>query len=218
MLIQNKLSIFIAAVLFASTVNGTIITAIEDATNSGGFFAEVTFTNYGANTVRVTADISDPINLGLSKGDILGLWFDLSDFSLLSGSLGFGGATTVLDSEYGENSVGSSLGGNVNMNGSGAINWDLAVNVGTNGSQGGFIQTLSFDITALGLDETIFAGQRVGMRVQSIEGSNFSAGSSKLLGTTVIEVPEPTTLLLYVMALLGIALRASKCLVDKNSI
>jgi hypothetical protein len=118
---------------------------------------------------------SDPINLGLSKSDILGIWFDLSDFSLLSDRLSFGGVTTVLDFEYTENSVGSSLGRNVNINGSGATDWDLAVNVGTNGARGGFVHPLSFDITLPDLDEILFAGER--MRVQSIAGSTLVLGS-----------------------------------------
>jgi hypothetical protein len=39
----------------------------------------------GTNTVTVTADISNPINAEITKGDILVLWFYLGDFSSLSG-------------------------------------------------------------------------------------------------------------------------------------
>ena len=190
----KKLALVIALFTFASVANSTIITSIEDATNGGGFFAEVTFANNGADTVRVTADISDPINLGISKGDILGLWFDLGAFNSLSGAPTFGGSTEVLEFEYAEDSVGSSLGKNININGSSAKDWDLAVNVGKNGAKDGFNQTLSFDITIAGLDESLFFGSRVGMRVQSIKGSSFRSDSSKLVGSTPSVVPTASLL------------------------
>jgi hypothetical protein len=190
----KKLAVVIAFFTFASVANGTIITSIEDATNGGGFFAEVTYENNGANTVRVTADISDRINLGISKGDILGMWFDLGNFNTLSGVPNFGGPTEVLDFDYAENSVGSSLSKNVNINGSSATDWDLAVNVGKNGSRGGFNQTLSFDITIAGLNESLFYGTRVGMRVQSIKGSSFKSGSSKLVGVSPSALPSTSSL------------------------
>lgn len=162
-----------------------IITQLQDATNGGGFYAQVTFENaVAANTVSITADIADPINSGLTKGDILALWFDFKDFGLLSGTASFTNGLVGPTLLFAENSVSSSLGGNVNLNGSGESDWDLGIGIGTNGGAEGFIQTISFDLTIAGLDEMQFEGQRVGMRVQSIEGNNgfgFSAGSSKLL-------------------------------------
>jgi hypothetical protein len=213
MITLNKLTLGLAFITLTSFANGTVITSLEDATNGGGFFGEVTFTNNGTNTVTVTADISSSINAGITQGDILGLWFDLGDFSSLSGIPTFGGATNVLNDNFGENSVGSSLGGPIKLNGTGATDWDLAVAVGVNGSSGGFVQTLSFDLIINGIDETQFTAQRVGMRVQSIEGTtNFSSGSSKLLGTNTTQVSEPGSLLLCGMALLGLGLTRNKYL------
>ena len=195
-----------------SVTQAVTINNLEDVTNGGGFFADMTFTNNGADTVTITADIGSPINAGLTKGDILGLWFDFADFSALSGAATFGGSTTVIKSIFSENLVESSkstsLGGNVNINGSGESNWDLGVIVGKNGSSGGFNQFISFDLTIAGLLESQFQDQRVGMRVQSIEGTtNFSSGSSKLIGTGgAVIVPEPALIAIFGLGLFGLAL------------
>jgi len=197
---------------FTSIAHGILITNLEDNTNGGGFFGAVSFENNGTNTVTVTADISDPINPGLTKGDILGLWFNFASFPALSGQPTFSGSTPILDYYFSENAVGSSLGGNINLNGAAASYWDLAVSVGKNGKPGGFVQTLSFNIILAGLDESQFGNQQVGMRVQSIAGlTNFNSGSSKLLGTNIplsantVSVSEPGSLSLCALSLIALA-------------
>lgn len=69
----------------AGIANAAVIAELEDVTNDGGFFAEVRFEDTATGVVRVTADIAPPINVGLTQGDILGLWLDISDESVLSG-------------------------------------------------------------------------------------------------------------------------------------
>lgn len=189
-----------AILVISSFAHGAIITTnLEDATNGGGFFGEVIFEDIAINQVRVTADISDPINSGLTKGDILGLWFDLANFGALSGPVSLSG--DVLGSEVGENAVSNTLGGPVNINGSGAAGWDLGLVVGQNGGAGGFNQTVSLVISWMGLDALQFDGQRAGMRVQSIAGGSFAGGSSKLRN-----VPEPSILALFGFGLLGLGI------------
>ncbi|KPP99228.1 PEP-CTERM sorting domain-containing protein [Marinobacter sp. HL-58] len=191
-----------------SVANSAVITTqLEDVTNGGGFFGEVTFSDSGTDTVNISADISDPINADLTQGDILAIWFDFADFSALSGSptiTNENPSGIVVDSFFGEDSVSSSLGGNLNLEGTGETNWDFAVITGSAGPD--FYQTLSFDLTIDGLDANQFSNQRVGMRVQSIPENYFEEGSSKLIGIgrPPVEVPEPGTLGLLGLGIIGL--------------
>ena len=220
--IFRKLAAFVAISALSTVAMGAPIVAdLEDQTNGGGFFATVTIADNGSNTVKITADIAAPINAGLTKGDILALWFDFANFGALSGTAAVTNpSTTILGTiAFGNNAVGASpagFGANANLNGVGGSNWDFAVELGDNGNSLGFIQTVSFDLTITGLDQSQFLNQRVGMRVQSIEGDDdftYAEGSSKLTGTGTGDddpdpdpnpVPVPGTVLLLGLGLLGL--------------
>jgi hypothetical protein len=201
-----------------SVAHGAAITTqLEDFTNGGGFFGEVTFEDDGPNTVTISANIADPVNAGLTQGDILSLWFDFANFSALGSTATLGNESLsglISGHSFGENSVLSNYGtGNTNLNGGspGQTNWDFAVLTGANGNSQGFIQTLSFNLTITGLDQSQFLNQRVGMRVQSIVGGDFSEDSSKLIGTgTSVTVPEPGTIALLGLGLLGLGAKRRK--------
>ncbi|EAZ99089.1 hypothetical protein [Marinobacter sp. ELB17] len=127
-----KRIISIASIFAITSVahGAAITTQLEDYTNGGGFFGEVTFEDNGTNTVTISANIADPINVGLTKGDVLALWFDFANIGALTGS------TATFSNEnptgivngysFSENAV-NSLGGGLNLNGSGESNWDFAV-------------------------------------------------------------------------------------------
>jgi hypothetical protein len=211
-----------AGLLLAATTTGAnaaLITAnLEDETNGGGFFSIVTLEDIGVDTVRVTLDISDPINAGLTQGDILGVWFDVNDESVLPGlqtafdadpTTVFGNISpvgTIQTAEFDANSV-QDFGGppSVIINPLGPF--DIGIQVGTQGGGGGFNQLVSFDF--IGVTTALFADQHVGLRVQSIDSPNYNFGSSKLLGTTgtpPVDVPEPGMLAMLGTGLLGSAL------------
>ena len=198
-----------ALLVAASSGNALVVAELTDATNSPNFFGRVTFTDLAPNQVQITADISSPINSTITRGDILGLWFDFANpvgSSLAVAPAVFGGA-------YLPDGVSNSLGGNVNINGSGPAGWDLGLIVGQNGAAGGFNQTVTLSLTATGLSASTFLGQRIGMRVQSILGvPGFNFDSSKLLGRgapppppppQTVPEPGPLGLMLLSLGLLG---------------
>lgn len=203
----------VAATLIASASlahSAQITVDLEDLTNGGGFFGQVIFEDVGTDTVRVTADIADPINIGLSQGDILGLWTDVSDESILSEVFSFlnqdplgivTGSCFAVDGCDGPSGSGGAFDG-----------FDIGVELGTQGAADGFIQTLGFDLMATGLSSALFDGQRVGLRVQSIEGDNsfgFNEGSSKLINDDPgpdVTLSEPGIIAMFLMALGGLGL------------
>ena len=219
-----KSSIGVGLAIAASTVfmvgaanANPIVAKLEDQTNGGGFFAEVTLANAGTNTVKVTADISPPINVGLTEGDILGLWLDIADANFLTGLM-FGNEmpTNIISASIVDENNVNAVGTSNNDIGPAGTNYDIGLAFSAQGCGDGCFQTIMFDMTSTGLTSAAFAEQRVGMRVQSIDGEDpftYMAGSAKLTGLGdgggggQQQVPEPGTLLLFALGLVGLGFR-----------
>ena len=194
---------------------GALINVIlEDATNGGNFFADLTLEDTNTNTVKVSIDIADPVNSNLQQGDILALFFDIDDPSFSATTLTAAnfdpsviiGGVTVFGA-----SGGTTLGGNANVNGTG-LRFDVGIETGQNGRNQGFNQLVMFDLMGTGLSTSTF-GQDFGLRVQSIDGtSNFTSGSSMLTGNPSdpitpppTPIPSPGTLALLGAGLIGVS-------------
>lgn len=209
-----KLSRFFVASLLligTTTAQSSVIFDLEDATNGGGFFGKITISNI-VGGVNVIADVSDPINANLTQGDILELGFDLSLDSVLSGmsaaNFGATGGTETggnnksLDDAYLSSSCFIANDCDV-FNGGGGIgkNLDIGLQFWRGGARGGFIETLTIDLLGAGLNEALF-GELAVMRVQSIDGTDYQYGSSKLAGS--VSVPEPSILALFGAGIIGL--------------
>ncbi|MBB1125318.1 PEP-CTERM sorting domain-containing protein [Thiospirillum jenense] len=206
---KTLLSLAFAAVCaggLTTAMAGTVTATLEDNTNDGGFFATVTISdllNATNQNIGLTfvLDIAPPVNTTLTKGDILGVWFDVnSDGEALLPSLSSTGLSalftnvdpvgTIQQAVFRANSVSNKPFEDKDIKAPEG-NFDFAIQVGQRGNGGGFNQTVSFDMMYAGLSTSMFNDQRVAMRVQSIEGATgFNEGSSKLLGEG--ELP-PTT-------------------------
>jgi hypothetical protein len=135
-------------------------------------------------TVKMAADSP-------SIGDLRGIFFNISDNSLLSGlqySAASGAKLDVKQSAYSTTGSLSSV-GNANLNGDGGNHsFEFALEIGENGLKGGKddIQSTTFVLShaTRKLDLSMFSQQDFGVRVTSVGTGNNREGSSKLVGTS----------------------------------
>lgn len=195
-------AVAIALILFASL---TASAAIIDATASP-------FTGDPLSVSLTIDDESDPGRLVITLevdgtdtiADLRGFFANVSDESLLPGLsvLGDGLGTVTIAA----NSV-VNLGRGSNLNGGGSpCPCDLGVEIGSPGVGSDDYASIRFTLSHAteSLDASLFDGQVFGVRATSVGSAGGSReGSSKLVGV----VPEPTTALLLLLGLGGLASR-----------
>jgi hypothetical protein len=185
--------IFSAATATASLLLLSSFSAAEaasftfDTSNFTGADAKVSITldDKAAGDGKIQFTVKMPTG-ATTIGDIRGLFFNISDDSLLSGLRATGSHVTTTASGAGKiSSVG-----NVNLNGDGGNHvFDFGIEIGENGLKGGKddIQTTTFVLshTSRTLDLSLFAQQDFGVRLTSVGTAGGRRElSSKLVGTS----------------------------------
>lgn len=154
-------------------------------------------------------------NIGIGSplltGDVLGFAFDISaDFALPADLVNF---SPYDIGNYNTNSL--NCGPGCNFNGATSDNFDHLISIGQQGSGGDNVTTFSFGLEKgdLTLDENLFT--RVGIRAQSVgdncdnsscDGSVKDISATSMSGS-ITDVPEPTTVILLGLTLLGLVSR-----------
>lgn len=193
--------------MFAGPVSALPITFDVTPFTGTTALSRITLSDLGDGTLNVNvAVITDASNP--NTADILGVFFDVSDDSLLGG-FSFLGADITQSAQSG--SV-TGVGGGNNMNGGGPLNpgpFDIGLRIGTSGIGGGDdFQSTSFILShsTASLDLSLLIGETFGVRLQSVGPPGGSrSGSSKLSGDVPDQpddpppqpVPEPASLALW---------------------
>lgn len=169
----------------------------------------VTLEDQGTDTVRVTLEVEDDTTGNI--GDVLGFFADFNDSFTLTEDMTItavsstpgpinstsesspGAGVLFLDDSGSADDGTTDVDSNVNLNGGGPPSsrrlFEMAVQIGTGGiGSGDDFQSVTFDLSAPGLDINDFA--EVGVRMQSVgpEGSG-RGGSSKLAGDVPCFLP-----------------------------
>ena len=137
--------------------------------------ARITLTELPNGTIRVKVDVIDG-----TIGDLRGLFFNISDESLVNGLSVSGDEVT--DSKFKVNNV-SNLAGGLNINGT-HTDFDGGVEIGTSGIGKDDIQSTTFTLSHNSVDLTLdlFENQDFGVRLTSVGVGDNRNGSSKLVG------------------------------------
>ena len=173
---------------------------------------EATASSFTGDPLSVSVTIDDEADPGSlvitlsvdgseSTADLRGFFAHVADESLLAG-LSVSGAS-VGNATFAANEVINLRRGN-NLNGGGSLcPCDLGLEIGSPGIGSDDIQSVTFTLShsTESLSTSFLSGQAFGVRATSVGTYGSREGSSKLVGV----VPEPSTSLLLLMGLAGLA-------------
>lgn len=177
---------------------GSISATLEEFTGSD-IAVDLTLDDMGAGPGEILVTVSV---VGPTLGDIRGVFFNITDDTLLAG-LAVSGAD-VTGSDF-SGSV-TDLGHGANLNGGGSpCPCDFGVLIGTPGIGKDDVGSTSFVLShaSEALTVAMFNDQELGVRVTSVGDGGCRDGSSK----TVALVPEPATAGLLLLGLAGLGIR-----------
>ncbi|MCR9094281.1 MAG: PEP-CTERM sorting domain-containing protein [bacterium] len=192
-----------------------ILATIGLLLSAGGVSAaviEATASSFTGDPLSVSVTIDDEADAGSlvitlsvdeseSTADLRGFFAHVADESLLAG-LSVSGAS-VGSATFAANDVINLRRGN-NLNGGGSLcPCDLGLEIGSPGIGSDDIQSVTFTLSHAteSLSTSFLSGQAFGVRATSVGTDGSREGSSKLVGV----VPEPSTSLLLLMGLAGLA-------------
>lgn len=197
----------VTLLLFAMPLGAAAISS-EDGSDSNTGAAE-TFTGAPLSVSIDVDSATEPGNLVITLsvdgddviGDLRGVFFQVSDESLLGGLSVVGKGIT--SSQFAANGI-SNLGKGSNLNGGGTpCPCDIGIEIGTPGIGRDDFQSVTFTLmhASESLDGGFLNQQDFGVRVTSVgDLDGKREGSSKLIGV----VPEPTTAILMLLGLAGL--------------
>ncbi len=137
----------------------------------------------------------------VNTGDWGGFWFNIADDSLLAGLNVSGADVTDFDFSGSVGWVGSA---NNNLNGGGSPGlMDAGIAFGDPGAQGGLLDMTMFTLShANGLSLSLFEGQTMAGRIQTVGPAPFGGEGSSKIVTGDNPIPEPAS---ATLALLGLS-------------
>lgn len=205
-MVKNYLKVaMISAVLVFPGVANALILTFDNNSGSDPIKVQIDVDDQGNDLKFTVAVVLDPPAFP-NIGDLRGVWFNVSDESLVPG-LSLSGTPLLNGGQFSANGVGN-LGAGVNVN---PLNgFDFGTRLGTPGIGSDDIQSIMFVLshTSADLDPSFILGGSA--RVTSV-GPALSGrdGSSKVSGTpgpNPMTTPEPGTVFLFGTGLAGLGL------------